>query len=531
MSGQDDAPSGGFYKPGRDSSKARSGHVARGGRGGGNDRGVAPRGNSGPRRAGRDDRAGRGAPGPRRGGPGVVDPVRRAVFDVLIAVTSRDAYANLLLPSMLRDRKISGRDAAFATELTYGTLRVRGTLDAIVVAASSRPLAEIDPRVLEMLRLGAYQLLYTRVPAHAAVDSTVSVARVALTDGPARFVNAVLRRVAEHDLAAWLAAVLPDREADPVAHLAMRYSHPGWVVRAIAEALGERDGALTETEAALAVNNERPVVQLLARPGRIGRDELAEQVGGESGALSPHAVVLSTGGDPSGLRAIREAHASVQDEGSQLVALALAAAPLDGADEHWLDMCAGPGGKAALLAGLAPEHAARLTAVELAEHRAELVRQVLAGTAVTVLHADAREVGLHAGLPEGGFDRVLVDAPCTGLGALRRRPEARWRRQPADIPQLTKLQRELLAAAARAVRPGGVICYATCSPHIAETKVTVADAIRRHRLQPLDTPAVLRAVTGDEELDVGKGSSAQLWPHRHGTDAMFIALLRRPGSE
>jgi 16S rRNA (cytosine967-C5)-methyltransferase len=454
--------------------------------------------------------------------------VRRAVFDVLIAVTSRDAYANLLLPRMLRDRKISGRDAAFATELTYGTLRARGTLDAIVVAASSRPLAEIDPRVLEMLRLGAYQLLYTRVPAHAAVDSTVGVARVALTDGPARFVNAVLRRVAEHDQAAWLAAVVPDRAVDPVTHLAVRYSHPDWVVRAIAEALGERDGELIETEAALAADNERPAVQLVARPGRIDRDELVTQVDGEPGTLSPYAVVLSTGGDPSGLRAVREAQAGVQDEGSQLVALALAAAPLEGIDGHWLDMCAGPGGKAALLAGLAPTCEATLTAVEVTEHRVDLVRQTLEGTEATVLHADARDVGQRADLPEAGFDRVLVDAPCTGLGALRRRPEARWRRQPADIPQLAKLQRELLAAAARAVRPGGVICYATCSPHIAETKVTVADAIRRHGLQPLDTPAVLRAVTGNDSLEVGQGSSAQLWPHRHGTDAMFIALLRRP---
>ncbi len=500
-----------------------SGHVARGARTG-TDRGAPPPGTTRPRRAGRD------ASGPRPGGPGVVDPVRRAVFDVLIAVTSRDAYANLVLPRMLRERKITGRDAAFATELTYGTLRVRGTLDAIVVAASSRPLDEIDPRVLEMLRLGAYQLLYTRVPAHAAVDSTVGVARVALTDGPARFVNAVLRRVAAHDQAAWLAAVLPDRETDPVAHLALRYSHPEWIVRAVAEAFGERDGELAQTQAALAANNERPAVQLLARPGRIDRDELAAQVDGEPGALSPYAVTLATGGDPSGLAAVREARASVQDEGSQLVALAMTAAPLGGDDARWLDMCAGPGGKAVLLAGLAAERAATLIAVEVAEHRTDLVKQALEGADVTVLHADAGEVGQHPELPEAGFDRVLVDAPCTGLGALRRRPEARWRRQPSDIPQLAKLQRELLAAAGRAVRPGGVICYAPCPPHIAETKVPVADAVRRHGLELLDTPAILRTVTGDAELSVGSGRTAQLWPHRHGTDAMFIALLRRPGN-
>ncbi len=476
-----------------------------------------------------------------------VDPVRRAVFDVLTAVSSRDAYANLVLPKLLRDRGISGRDAAFATELTYGTLRLRGTLDAIVVAASSRPLAEIDPRVLEMLRLGAYQLLYTRVPPHAAVDATVGVAKVALTDGPSRFVNAVLRRVAEHDQAEWLEAVLPDRERDPVAHLAVRYSHPEWIVRTLADALGEGGTEvggtevggtevggtevggteLAETEAALAANNERPAVSLLARPGRIERDMLVAQVNGQAGALSPYAVTLTSGGDPGGFLAIIQAQASVQDEGSQLVALALAAAPVDGVDSRWLDMCAGPGGKAALLAGLAAQRSAQLTAVEVTEHRVKLVEQALEGTSAVILHADAREVGQHSQLTESSFDRVLVDAPCTGLGALRRRPEARWRKQPGDIPALSKLQRELLGAAARAVRPGGVICYATCSPHVAETKVIIADAVRRHGLQLLDTPALLREVTDNAELNCGEGKTVQLWPHRHGTDAMFIALLRR----
>ncbi|MGH3428200.1 MAG: transcription antitermination factor NusB, partial [Mycobacteriales bacterium] len=247
-------------KPGggkRDHSGKHSGHVARGGSG--NDRRF-----DGQRRGGRSDS------GPGRG-RFAVDPVRRAVFDVLVAVSSRDAYANLLLPGLLRDRRISGRDAAFATELTYGTLRARRLLDAVIVSASSRPLPEIDPRVLEVLRLGAYQLLYTRVPHHAAVDATVGVAKVALTDGPSRFVNAVLRRVAEHDRDAWLEVVLPDREADPAVYLAIKYSHPEWIVRALSDALGEESGELSETERALVANNERPSVQLVARPGRIDR--------------------------------------------------------------------------------------------------------------------------------------------------------------------------------------------------------------------------------------------------------------------
>jgi 16S rRNA (cytosine967-C5)-methyltransferase len=451
------------------------------------------------------------------------DPARRAAFDTLTSVSARDAYANLVLPGLLRERGISGRDAAFATELTYGTLRRLGTLDAVLAACSSRPLADIEPRVLDMLRLGAYQLLYMRVPAHAGVSATVEVARVALSDGPAKFVNAVLRRVAERDEEAWLAEVAPAREQDAVAHLAVRYAHPEWIVRAFADALGDRDGALDGTAAALAADDAPGGTHLVARPGRIDRDELAASTGGEPGRWSPYAVHLA-GGDPADIQAVRDNRAAVQDEGSQLSALALAAAPLDGPDTRWLDLCAGPGGKAGLLGALAAERGAVVDAVEQSEHRADLVRRTVSGLPVTVHTLDGRTVGSDPALPEGGFDRVLVDAPCTGLGALRRRPEARWRRQPSDVSSLTKLQRELLQAALRAVRPGGVVAYVVCSPHLAETKVQVADAVRRTGAELLDVRAALPAGLPD----LGAGPTVQLWPHRHGTDAMFVALLRRP---
>ena len=217
------------------------------------------------------------------------------------------------------------------------------------------------------------------------------------------------------------------------------------------------------------------------------------------------------GGDPGGLSAVRERRAGVQDEGSQLCALALAAAPLAGRDERWLDACAGPGGKAALLAALAADRGAVLVANERRQHRAELVRRVTAawGTEVTV--ADARDLTP----PDGGYDRVLLDAPCTGLGALRRRPEARWRRRPDDLAELTALQRALLAAALRLTRPGGVVAYVTCSPHPAETTEIVAG----HDL--LDARPLFPGVPA-----LGDGPTVQLWPHRHGTDAMFCALLR-----
>ncbi|GAA1655885.1 RsmB/NOP family class I SAM-dependent RNA methyltransferase [Catellatospora bangladeshensis] len=479
-------------------------------------RGGSSSGAAKPRHHDRDARGGRG---PRAGRP-AHDPARMTAYQALLAVHRDDAYANLVLPGLLREAGLFGRDAAFATELTYGTLRARGTLDRIIESAADRDVSRIDPPARDALRLGAYQLLHTRVPAHAAVASTVDLVH-SVAPGAAGFANAVMRRIAEHDLDAWLAKVAPAEQEDPVGHLAVTQHHPEWIVRAFREALG---GDLAETERLLAADNERPEVHLCARPGRADAVELADTVGGMPGAFSPYAVYLG-GGSPGELVEIKTGRAHVQDEGSQLVATALAQAPLDGRDERWLDLCAGPGGKAGLLAALAAQRGAHLTAVEVTEHRARMVEAAVRGMPATVLCADGRSVGTDHDLPAGGFDRVLVDAPCTGLGSLRRRPESRWRRQPSDLPPLTKLQRELLGAALRAVRPGGLVAYVTCSPHLVETKVSVSEAVRRGGFDVdfVDAREVLPA--GMPGL--GDGPTVQLWPHKHGTDAMFIALLRR----
>ena len=445
-----------------------------------------------------------------------LDPARRAAFDVLRAVSTRDAYANLALPAILRERGISGRDAAFATELAYGTCRARGLLDAVIAAAAGRPVDRIDPVLLDLLRLGAYQVLRTRVEDHAAVSTTVEQAGIEFDSARAGFVNGVLRTIARRDEASWVAELAPPAATDPVGHLAFTHAHPRWIGQAFADALGARAG---ELEALLASDDARPEVHLVARPGRLSAGELAETTGGTVGRYSPYAVYLGDG-DPGALPAVRDGSALVQDEGSQLIARALTLATLDGDDTgRWLDLCAGPGGKTALLAALGEPVGAFVDAVEPAPARADLVQQNTAGLPVTVHRVDGREPGLPP-----GYDRVLVDAPCTGLGALRRRPEARWRRQPGDVPALAKLQRELLASAIRLTRPGGVVLYATCSPHLAETAGVVADALRRYPVTALDTAALLTPAT-----DIGDGPSAQLWPHRHGTDAMFAAALRVDG--
>ena len=444
-----------------------------------------------------------------------LDPARRAAFDVLRAVSERDAYANLALPALLAERGITGRDAAFATELTYGTCRTRGLLDAVISAAAGRPIDQIDSVLLDLLRLGSYQLLRTHVAGHAAVSTTVEQAGIEFDSVRAGFVNGVLRTISKRDEQSWVNQLAPDAATDPIGHAAFVHAHPRWIAQTFADALGAEAG---ELDAALAADDGRPAVHLAARPGVLSAVELAQTVDGEVGRYGPYAVYLA-GGDPGRLAAIRDGQALVQDEGSQLVARALTLAPLIGTDRgRWLDLCAGPGGKTALIAAIAAQQRATVTAIEPNPRRAEMVEQNTRGLAVEVLRVDGRD----SSLPAGGFDRVLVDAPCTGLGALRRRPEARWRRTPADVPTLATLQRELLASAIALTRPGGVVLYATCSPHLVETVGVVSDALRRYPVTALDARILFEPVD-----NLGPGPYVQLWPHRHQTDAMFAAVLRK----
>jgi 16S rRNA (cytosine967-C5)-methyltransferase len=465
----------------------------------------------------RDRRPRAGGRPPRR--RPAADPPRAAALEVLRAVAEQDAYANLLLPARLAAHGLTGRDAAFATELVSGTLRRRGTYDAVITACARRPVAKLQPAVLDVLRLGAHQLLAMRVPSHAAVATSVELVRSTVGQGPSGLVNAVLRRVSERPLDAWVRAVAPDPVQDPRGFAAVAHSHPRWAVDALAEALGDRSA---ELETLLAKDNDPPLVTLVARPGLAEPDELVG-AGGEAAPYSPWAVVLP-GGDPGALPAVQQGRAGVQDEGSQLVALALTRAEVDGADGHWLDLCAGPGGKAALLASVAAQRGSRLLAVERQPHRAGLVAAATRAVPAGAVHVVAAD-GTVPAWPPAAFDRVLVDAPCSGLGALRRRPESRWRRSPTDLPGLVALQDALVRAAVDAVRPGGVVLYATCSPLLVET----GDVVRRLLADRTDVVLEDAGPLLPEVPDTAGPlpGTLQLWPHRHGTDAMFLALLRR----
>ena len=438
---------------------------------------------------------------------------RGAAYDLLHAVHVDDAYANIAMPEILSRAGLSTRDAALATELAYGTLRWQGLYDAILAECVDRPLGELDGRLLDVLRLGTHQIVNMRIPAHAAVGETVALARNVVGEGPARLANAVLRRVSEGgDLEAWRARVAAGPEA-----LALATSHPRWIVTALGEALARHRGAPDPEglRALLDADNAPVRPSLVAR--RMPVDELLALPGVEAGRWSPLAATLAEG-KPDDLAAVRDGRAGVQDEGSQLVALALVNAPLEGSDSTWVDLAAGPGGKAALLARAARARDVHLICVEPHAHRAELVRHSLGPGSHEVLVADGREA-----ISPASADRVLLDAPCTGIGALRRRPEARWRRSPQDLATLGPLQRGLLNAAIDAARPGGVIAYSTCSPHVAETDLVVEDILRkRSDVELMDARPLLPGVP-----DLGPGPAVRLWPHVHGTDGMYLAMLRR----
>jgi 16S rRNA (cytosine967-C5)-methyltransferase len=454
-----------------------------------------------------------------------VQPARRIAYDVIAAVRESDAYANLLLPVRIDRAKLSPSDAALATELTYGTLRMRGYYDRVITLAAGRETDKIDPPILDVLRLGTHQLLSTRVAAHAAVNESVALASAVGSRSATGFTNGVLRTIGRSSAVQWRARVIEStRSADE--RLAAEHSHPEWIVRAFRQSLAA-DGRADELPDLLAADNVAPQVNMTALPG-VGAPPADAQTDRYSpygylhGGGDPHAAVQASGG------ALR-----VQDEGSQLAAIALAVARGISPGEEWLDLCAGPGGKAALLGAIAGEAGARLVANELVPSRAELVASAVRPV------ADSVEVWVRDGTIIGQseserFDRVLLDAPCTGLGALRRRPEARWRKVPRDVPQLVALQSALIDSAVLALKPGGILAYVTCSPHLAETRLAVADALVRHEgeLSELPTLELLNRATDTpiaaEESAASHGRGVQLWPHAHGTDAMFIALLQKP---
>ena len=440
------------------------------------------------------------------------EAVRSLVFKGLTQVNREGAYANLRLPELLSHSNLDERNRALATEMFYGTLRMQGKHDALIKRHIDRPFDAVDPGIVDLLRMGIHQVKEMRIPDHAAVGETVEVARATVGESKASFVNAILRKATsdttfESDI---------DAIADLKARYSVKYSHPEWIVGAFYDALRDWD----RVESLLIANNTPVKPHLIAWPGRSERSELLAE-GGEELTWTSHGVLSAK--MPGAYSAIRERRAGVQDRGSQLVSeIFVSTARAVDADLNWLDMCAGPGGKAAAvyhsLTQIRPRD--RFTANEPSEHRAELVSHVVPSEFV-IVHAGQELVNQNA-----RYDRIIVDAPCTGLGALRRRPEARWRKSTNDLKELVKIQRELLTAAEKILNPGGILAYVTCSPHIQETRAQALEFTHRYpNMKPIRIEQFLPDPIPSSVIDVD--GNMQLWTDTDDADSMYMAIFQK----
>ena len=434
---------------------------------------------------------------------------RMVAIDLLSRVVDSDSYINLLLPSFLTKAEVPDSDRGLIQELSYGTLRWQLQYDSFVDQFTQGKT--LSPKLRIVLRVGMHQLFRMRIPAHAAIHETVELVKT-FEKSAAGLANAVLRNADRAGFEKLLADCCEGKRLEE--NLAIKYSHPSWVIAALRSAL-ELDGKQDQLEALLEANNETPTVNLAALPNTKAADYLAGE-GLQSGAAAPTAFLATGNPEPylsfPGVR--------VQDQGSQLVALALLAV----ADKsgRWLDMCAGPGGKAAMLqAGLAAEGGV-LDCLEPIPNRADMVRAALNPSLPGTV-----KVGYGQDAKKNSYNAVLLDAPCTGLGSVRRKPESRWRKTTEQLAGLTKLQSELLDAAAEALKPGGYLLYSTCSPLVTETNTQIKQALDNHpELELVNANEVLNRISPQLQMGTVR-KTAQLWTHLHATDAMFIAIIRK----
>ena len=470
-----------------------------------------------------DGRAGR----PHRGRPdikrglrtrGAPTLTRLLALRVLERVQRAGAYADVLLHAQLSRSELSAPDRAFATELVYGTLRWRGRIDYCLARVLDRDLDKLEPLVATALRLGAYQLLFSeRVPVTAAVDESVRCVRAAGVERATGLVNAVLRRLAaEHG-----ALAIPSLADDPLAHLTHALSIPEWIAARWLALFGPEEAA-----ALARASNEPPPLTVRANVQRTSPAALLEELRERFPEARPcriarDGLVLGRSGNPAIDPAFLTGRFTVQDEASQLVVELLDPQP----GERVLDACAAPGAKATAIAERVGD-AGLVVALDRNAGRLGLVahdagRLGLAN--LRTLAADA-SAAVTFELDDAPFDRVLVDAPCSGLGALRRNPDARWRVQPDAIAQLAAVQRSILAASAKRLRPGGTLVYSTCTLSPEENddvvKWLLASAPELRRAPDSDVPASLRAL-------VGEGATLRCWPQHHDTDGFFAARLER----
>lgn len=437
---------------------------------------------------------------------------RQIALKIINDVNANGAYANIALAREINRHKLSDQDRRFTTELVYGTVKAGATLDWIISHYSSRPLNKMAPVIRDILRLGIYQLFFmTRVPASAACNQAVELAKKYGHAGTVKFVNAVLRNAAR----APEKAAYPDQQENPVLYLSLKYFHPLWLVDRWAGRLG-----LEATEALCAVNNTTPPLSIRANTIKNSRTELAATLTEEGVVFrlsekTPEGLVCSEYPALGSLQSLQNGLFQVQDESSMLVAHVLDPKP----GEFIVDACGAPGGKATHIAALM-QNKGRILSTDLYEHKLALTRENAERLGIDIIETQALDAALLGGLYPLQADRVLVDAPCSGLGVLRRKPDSRWRKSEHNLKDLPVLQQAILNSAADCVRPGGVLVYSTCTTEPEENQDIIAGFLARRPEFSLQMTGEYLPVRQQQEM-------IQLWPHIDGADGFFIARLKR----
>jgi 16S rRNA (cytosine967-C5)-methyltransferase len=445
------------------------------------------------------------------------DP-RALAWDILQRVEHDRAYADALLGRTLRTNKLEPRDHALLTRLVYGTLAWQGYLDCILAVFCRRPPAELDVPVRTVLRLALFQIsLLSRIPAFAAVDTAVELVKCLRGGAAAGLVNAVLRRAVE----GWQDVPFPSRQDDPVGHLSARLSHPRWLVERWVAQFGA-----DETETLLRADNEPAPTVARVNRRRSETVRLLDELRGagrkaELCAYSPVAIRIGVGGGSEASPAYAAGLFSLQGEASQLVSLLVDPQPGD----RVLDACAAPGGKATHMAELM-DNCGEIVALDINTRGIERLRRMARRLGLTILGPTVADLlAWHPG--EAPFDRVLVDAPCSGLGTLREHPEIKWTRKPEDIAARAGLQRQLLLRAADWVRPGGVLVYATCTISAEENDDVLAWFVAQRPAFAVDDPRP--SLPPGAHCLIGSDGVLRTFPHRHGLDGFFAVRLKVRG--
>lgn len=447
-----------------------------------------------------------------------MDYAREAALKVMYEINQKGAYANIALNKYLDDEKLRSIDRAFVTELVYGSIKWKLTIDRVIAGYSNIKIEKLSPWILNILRLGTYQILkMTKVPVSASCNESVKLARRYGHRASAGFVNAVLRNIAKNgaDIA------VPPKETDLTGYLSVTYSYPKWIVEKIVGVFGEEFG-----EGLLDAGNSTPHTTVRTNTLKISPEELIEKLEEEGVSAVPgnfvkEAVVLKSTASVGRLEAFKNGLFQVQDESSMLAAKALN--PIAG--DFVLDACSAPGGKATHMAQLM-ENKGKIIACDVHEHKLKLIDDSAERLGINIIESKLTDASKPNTDYEGAFDKVLLDAPCTGLGIIRRKPDIKWSRKAKDIEDIVSLQRRLIRNVSKWVKPGGVLVYSTCTVLPEENE----DIINNFLMESEDFEADdIKKFMPAELATRAKGCMLQLYPNIDGTDGFFISRIRRKG--